>query len=250
MSPSQPNTPPKPSFFASPSFVISCACLALEESTHDILLTRQPHSSTPPGTTDNDNGKEHQGQSETAVRIPRGPKNVDEGLLSAAVRQTFEATGLWVEPLLVCVPTRAGGKTGVSVSVRIGGGGGVTVIHGGAANGSGSGSGGTGVVTEGRGSYEPFAVCEFTGGDGVREIVLYFLARVKRRGQATEAQGGRGGRDAVWASVGDVEGGVVGLGEEERMVLRTGVDLARKAGISMSGAMNGVPGRGGDGYRK
>ncbi|SPO03759.1 uncharacterized protein DNG_06442 [Cephalotrichum gorgonifer] len=208
--PPGPSGAPSPSFIPSSSFVIVCACLVIDINTHDALLTRGLRSPIPTVAA-----------GEATVRIPRGPKRIDEGLLSAAVRQTLEATGFRAVPLRAPVPTRAAPQDwGTDADVRVRSG--VAVVHGAGAGGGG------GWVAD---SYEPFAACEFTDEAGVREIVFYFLATVD--GKVPSAQGRQPGQDAVWASVGDVEAGLLGLSEEEHMVVRTGVEIAKaKIGAS------------------
>ncbi|KAL2108381.1 hypothetical protein VUR80DRAFT_3910 [Thermomyces stellatus] len=180
--------PSDPTFIPSPSFVITCACLTLDPATDTVLLARAPSD---------------QPDAPHAHCVPQGPKNIDEGLLSAAVRHTLEATGAAIEPLRLRVPTRAG------------------LWHYGDGHSSPREEGD---VVEDLENCEPFAACEVSEG-GVRRIVFYFLAGRKKRGEEGEEGGG------VWVSVGDVERGVVGLSEEEGKVVRTGVELARRAGV-------------------
>lgn len=166
-----------PTFLASPSFMITCACLTLDPTTNTVLLARTPSA-----------------HAATVHQIPQGPKNIDEGLLSAAVRHTLDSTNTPVEPLRTRVPTHAG------------------LWH------YGDGEAAPGGTVD---NCEPFAVCEVSEG-GVRWIVFYYLARRKR-----VEDGGSG----VWVSLGDVEGDGAGLSGEEVLVVRTGVELARKAGV-------------------
>lgn len=162
-------------------------------------------------------------EAQNTCRIPQGPKNIDEGLLSAAVRHTLCKTGFRVEPLRIRVPTRAGvgHYLGGGVSVRVGVDGVTIASHG------GDGAVDAGDVVEDLENCEPFAVRE--GGEGgVRRIVLYFLAKGSK-GAAPVADGGK--REAAWAEVKDVEGGVVRVGGEELEVVRAAVALAKRAGI-------------------
>ena len=211
----------KPSFLPSSSFVITCACLAIDPTTNTVLLTRelsaQRTMATELSMTDGES------QAQAACRIPQGPKNIDEGLLSAAVRHTLSETGLRVEPLRIRVPTRAGlGHYGTGgVSVRVGGDGVTVSAHG------GDGMVDAGWVVEDLENCEPFAVGEGEDG-GVRRIVLYFLAKGSKAAVAV-ADGAK--REAVWAEVKDVEGGVVRVADEELEVVHTAVGLAKRAKV-------------------
>lgn len=178
--------PRNPSFLASPSFVIICACLALEPATNSVLLARAAAAD---------------GSTKPTHHIPQGPKNIDEGLISAAVRHTLETTGTAVNPFRVRIPTRAG----------------LWQYDDAGHIPSGNGDG----IVENLDNSEPFAVFEATVGEA-RQIVFYFLANARR----VEGQG-----NGEWASMEDMEAGVVGLSLEETEVVRTGVELARRAGI-------------------
>lgn len=210
----------KPSFLPSPSFVITCACLAIDPATNTVLLTREPSTQQTTAAEALVTGGE--AEARNTYRIPQGPKNIDEGLLSAAVRHTLSESGFRVEPLRIRIPTRAGVGHYLSggVSVRVGADGVTIAAHG------GDGATDAGDVVEDLENCEPFAVCE--GGEGgVRRIVLYFLAKGSK-GAGPVADGGK--REAAWAEVKDVDGGVVRVGEELEVV-RAAVALAKRAGI-------------------
>lgn len=91
----------------------------------------------------------------------------------------------------------------------------------------GDGSADAGEVVEDLENCEPFAVCE-DGEGGVRRIVLYYLAKGSK-GAVPVADGGK--REAVWAEVKDVEGGVVKVAEEELEVVRAAVTLGKRARV-------------------
>lgn len=68
--------------------MISCGCIAIDPSARKVAILRD--------TTD-----------PSFCTLPKGRKNINEDLLAAALRETYEETGLCVEPLPLRVATRA-----------------------------------------------------------------------------------------------------------------------------------------------
>lgn len=184
---------PNPNIIPSPSFAIICASLALDPTTNTILLAHAPADQLAITTT-------------TTHCLPQGPKKLDEGLVHAAVRHTDELTNTAAEPLRTLVPTRA------------------ARWHYGDGHSSPREES---EVVENLDNSEPFAVCVGEEG-GVSRIVFYFLVMAKKK-EKEKNEGGeqREGEEGVWVRVEDIEGSV-GVSEDERTVIRIGVDIAKK----------------------
>ncbi|KAJ4320528.1 hypothetical protein N0V84_005814 [Fusarium piperis] len=74
-------------FFPSQHILISCGTVPVDPATHKVALLRNTYNNT--------------------YQLPKGRKNIDEDLLAAALRETYEETGLSVTPLPLKVATRA-----------------------------------------------------------------------------------------------------------------------------------------------
>ncbi|RSM15924.1 hypothetical protein CEP52_000533 [Fusarium oligoseptatum] len=74
-------------FFPSRRILVSCGTVPVDPTTNKIALLRDTSNNT--------------------YHLPKGRKNIDEDLLAAALRETYEETGLSVTPLPLKVATRA-----------------------------------------------------------------------------------------------------------------------------------------------
>lgn len=81
-------TTPEPHFFPSQSFTIRCGCIPIDPTARKIAIIRQTSRSKP-------------------IHLPRGTKNINEDLLTAALRESYEETGIPFHPLPLKIATRA-----------------------------------------------------------------------------------------------------------------------------------------------